>query len=86
MKAQEVISRLKEEAPGGRATVSYYLAEAVAGRVKAVAAARGITASEAAEWLIRAGMAFYEESGAGKADAEVPTGGVPQRRRRHPRS
>ncbi|MBI5500854.1 MAG: hypothetical protein HY907_11475 [Deltaproteobacteria bacterium] len=86
MKAQELVSMLKEQAPGARATVSYYMAEKVALEVKAVAAARGITASEAAEWLLRAGLAFYQESGEEKGAAEKARGGAPQRRRRHPRS
>lgn len=86
MTAKELVRKLFDDSPGPRATTSYYLATAVAGRVKAVAAERGITASEAAERLIRLGLECYDEVGAAPSGGRKAVNRPPRRRRRHPRA
>lgn len=75
---------LLDAEPEARATISFYLAEAVVERVKNLAARRGTTASFAVEALLRSGLEEFERS-TGDDLGQPPKRAKAVRRRRRSR-
>jgi hypothetical protein len=76
------IRELLEARPAERSTVSFYLAADTVRKVKALAASRGITASQVVEILLEQGLAEYEKMAGGKRGTAACGGTSPAKRRR----
>lgn len=74
------IRELLEARPAERSTVSFYLAADTVRKVKAVAASRGITASQVVEIPLEQGLEEYERM-AGDRQRDVAVRKVAKRRR-----
>ena len=76
------IRELLEARPAERSTVSFYLAADTVRKVKAVAAQRGITASQVVEILLEQGLVEYERMAGERVQEGLGTVGKTAKKRR----